>query len=163
MKLRTTFALLAAITISLSSIRLWAHCEIPCGIYGDRMRIDMIAEDITTVEKSMNQIEELGKAGDKNWNQLIRWVNNKELHANKIQETVYQYFMNQRITPVDDPEAEGYDKYIEQITLLHRMLVQAMKTKQTTDHQHIENLRSLLDQFSKSYFEDKEHDHGHHH
>ncbi|MDY6953871.1 MAG: superoxide dismutase [Ni], partial [Thermodesulfobacteriota bacterium] len=33
-----------------------AHCEIPCGIYDDQMRIDMIAEHITTIEKSMKQI-----------------------------------------------------------------------------------------------------------
>ncbi len=26
-----------------------AHCEIPCGIYDDEMRINMIAEHITTI------------------------------------------------------------------------------------------------------------------
>ena len=26
---------------------IYSHCEIPCGIYDDKMRITMIAEDIT--------------------------------------------------------------------------------------------------------------------
>lgn len=29
-----------------------AHCEIPCGIYDDQMRVNMIGEHITTIEKS---------------------------------------------------------------------------------------------------------------
>ena len=157
--MKTGIGVTIVLGIILLSAGARAHCEIPCGIYGDRMRIDMIAEDITTVEKSMKQIEELGSADDKNWNQLVRWINNKELHANKIQEIVYQYFMNQRITPVTDPEADGYDKYIREITLLHRMLVQAMKVKQSTDLEHITNLRKLLDAFSDSYFQGKEHMH----
>jgi len=41
---------------------------------------------------------------------------------------------------------------VKQITLLHGMLVQAMKCKQTTDEAHVEELRSLLDSFEKVYF-----------
>ena len=37
----------------------FAHCEIPCGIYDDEMRIKMLAEHVTTIEKSMAQIQEL--------------------------------------------------------------------------------------------------------
>jgi nickel superoxide dismutase len=28
-----------------------AHCEIPCGIYDDEMRINMVLEHIATIEK----------------------------------------------------------------------------------------------------------------
>jgi nickel superoxide dismutase len=31
-------------------------CEIPCGIYDDEMRINMIAEHITTIEKSVKKL-----------------------------------------------------------------------------------------------------------
>ena len=65
-----------------------AHCEIPCGIYNDSLRIEMILEDCQTIEKSMGQIADLSKGGDKNYNQLVRWVSNKEDHANKIQHIV---------------------------------------------------------------------------
>ena len=35
------------------------HCQVPCGIYGDRMRIDMLMEDAATIEKGMAMITQL--------------------------------------------------------------------------------------------------------
>ncbi len=29
------------------------HCQVPCGIYGDKMRVDMMMEDLATIEKAM--------------------------------------------------------------------------------------------------------------
>ena len=144
-----------------SGTRALGHCEIPCGIYGDRMRIDMIAEDIRTVEKSMQQIKILRQKPEENANQLVRWVMNKEEHANKIQDIVYQYFMNQRVKPVEKSDAEAYEHYVTQITLLHRMLVASMKCKQTTDATHVRHLRTLLSDFEKAYFTEDKHTHGH--
>ena len=135
-----------------------AHCEIPCGIYGDSMRVDMLREHFQTVEKSMRQIKEIEKEKTPNSNQLVRWVTNKEAHANEIQEIVYQYFMNQRVKPLAE-DAKDYKKYVTQITLLHRMLVASMKCKQTTDEDHVKELRSLLDSFEKAYFTEQDHNH----
>jgi len=122
-----------------------AHCEIPCGIYDDQLRAKLIAEHATTIEKSMKQIMKLGKPGPVNYNQLVRWVSNKESHATKIQDIVSQYFMTQRIKP-------GQEKYTEKISVLHKMLLAAMKCKQTTDVSHVDNLRTLLKNFELLYF-----------
>lgn len=127
-----------------------AHCEIPCGIYGDSARIDLLREHFKTIEKSMLQIKGIEKDKKPNSNQLVRWVTNKEAHANEVQEIVYQYFMNQRVKSVEE-DAKGYKKYVTQITLLHRMLVASMKCKQTTDEAHVTDLRALLDAFEKAY------------
>ncbi|MGQ8335753.1 superoxide dismutase [Ni] [Sunxiuqinia sp. A32] len=137
----------------------YAHCEIPCGIYGDSLRIEMISEHIQTLEKSMNEINELSKAGDKNYNQLVRWVVNKEEHAKKIQDIVSQYFMHQRIKPVDPTNVEAYAKYTNQLALLHQLLVFSMKAKQSTDLEVINKLRSTLEKFSDSYFHGHDHSH----
>lgn len=158
---------MGAVLLSGGSMAL-AHCEIPCGIYDDRMRIEELREHFQTIEKSMKEILELQNAEDINYNQLVRWVNNKELHADKVQEIVYQYFMNQRIKPATGSDEKAYDKYVKEITLLHRMLVEAMKTKQTTDLSHVKNLRELLDEFAASYFGEKKEEsadqgHGHDH
>lgn len=136
-----------------------AHCEVPCGIYGDQMRIAMLTEDIQTVEKAMQQIKALGATAEKNDNQLIRWVTTKETHADKIQEIVYQYFMTQRIKPVDNSNKDEFEKYVTKITLLHQMLVESMKCKQTTDESHVTALRSLVEAFGKAYFVPEEHKH----
>lgn len=130
----------------------YAHCEIPCGIYGDSLRIQLIEEHITTIEKSMNQINELSADADKNYNQLVRWVTNKEEHAVKIQDIVSQYFLHQRIKPVDESNTEQYEKYITRLKLLHKLQVYAMKAKQTTDLDYIKKLRDTLHEFEEAYF-----------
>lgn len=122
-----------------------AHCEIPCGIYDDEMRINMMAEHITTIEKSMKQVLKLEAGKPINYNQLIRWVTNKENHANEFQEIVTQYFMTQRIK-VDT------ENYAKKLIILHKMMVYAMKCKQTTDLSHIGTLRSFLKEFHDLYF-----------
>ena len=114
-----------------------AHCEIPCGIYDDEMRINMIAEHITTIEKSMKQIVELGGQKPMNHNQISRWVMNKEHHANELQHIVTQYFMTQRIK-------SDAEKYAEKLMVLHELLVYAMKCKQTTDLNNVKLLRDSL-------------------
>ena len=130
-----------------------AHCEIPCGIYGDKQRIMLIAEHITTIEKSMKQIQALTGFKKTNYNQLVRWIGNKEAHAEKLQEIVWQYFMTQRIKPAPENDAAAKQKNVERLTTLHLMLVKAMKAKQTTNFEHVEALRSLLRTFAESYFD----------
>jgi nickel superoxide dismutase len=122
-----------------------AHCEIPCGIYDDEMRIEMLREHITTIEKSMNQVILLEKDANRKANQLTRWVMNKEQHADELQEIVSQYFMTQRIKP-------DTKDYASKLQLLHEMLLAGMKCKQTTDLGQVKRLRELVDLFEKSYF-----------
>ena len=151
MKNLLTKITIAAAMLIVLPISSFAHCEIPCGIYDDEARFGLLAEHITTIEKSMNQIVELSAAGDKNYNQLVRWINNKEAHADKYMEIVTQYFMTQRIKPVEQADTPEFAIYTEKVTLLHQMLVSAMKCKQTTETAHTERLRQLLVQFHDLY------------
>ena len=80
---------ISAVLISLvASVSVSAHCEIPCGIYDDQLRAQLIAEHATTIEKSMTSILALSTEKPVNYNQLARWVSNKEGHANEIQHIV---------------------------------------------------------------------------
>jgi nickel superoxide dismutase len=139
---------------ALSARGVLAHCEIPCGIYDDGLRITMIREHIDTVEKSMTMIRSLGAEAEVNYNQLIRWTSNKDEHAEEIQHIVSQYFMTQRIKPAAGPGAE-YDAYVAKLTLLHELLIEAMKSKQTLEQEHIDSMRQIVDNFEKLYFEKK--------
>ena len=153
--MKTKVFLLSSLLVAMffmSRQDAYGHCEIPCGIYGDSLRIQQIDEHITTIEKSMNKIIELSDADDKNYNQLIRWVTNKEEHAQKIQDIVSQYFLHQRIKPTDPSNTEQYEKYITRLTLLHELQVYAMNAKQTTDLEFIEKLRDTLQKFEDAYF-----------
>ena len=143
MKYRMSLLLVLFSTLLFVAGNAFAHCEIPCGIYDDEVRMSLIEEHAATIEKSMNQIVELEKGG--NANQLVRWVTNKETHANELQHIVTQYFMTQRVK-FDTPD---YDK---KLAALHEMLVYAMKCKQTTEVKNVEMLRQAAEKFHKLYF-----------
>jgi nickel superoxide dismutase len=130
---------------------LYSHCQIPCGIYGDPARFDMIAENIITIEKSMKQIVELSAKDKPDMNQIVRWVQNKEKHADDISHIITYYFMAQRIKPVDQADTQAYQEYVRRLTLLHQMLVYTMKARQTTDLANVEKLRALLGEFRNGY------------
>jgi nickel superoxide dismutase len=144
-------SLLTIVTISISN-KTYAHCEIPCGIFEDTLRIELIKEHIVTIEKSMKMIIELSNKEVLDYNQIVRWVNNKEDHAEKLQEIVSQYFLHQRIKPTSSENQEMYNKYIKQLTLLHELLVYSMKAKQTTDLSLISKLNNTVIAFEEAYF-----------
>lgn len=150
MLMMKTRALLVFVALMVWMVPLsaWAHCEVPCGIYDDSMRLEMMGEDILTIEKSMKQIQTLEKKSSINYNQLIRWVVNKEQHAQKIQDVVARYFLAQRIRP-DTPH------YRDKLVVLHQVLIAAMKCKQTTDLSHVRTLKELLARFRKLYLGEK--------
>jgi nickel superoxide dismutase len=152
MRLEKIGAILIVSLIILIPAMLKAHCEIPCGIYDDQMRYDMLREHITTMAKSMTKIEELSAAADKNYNQIVRWVVNKEEHAVQFMDIVTQYFLTQRIKPIPPDAGEKYEEYVMHLKLYHEMLILAMKCKQTTDQDHIERLKSLVDESEMLYF-----------
>jgi len=165
LKTVTPRAALAAslILTALLASPVYSHCQIPCGIYDDPARFKLLAEHITTMEKSMKQINELSKAEKPDYNQITRWVMNKESHADELSEIVTYYFMTERLKPTDPSDAQAYRKYIKELTLCHQLLVNAMKAKQTTDLAYIAKLRKDLAQFKQSYLGEHDHDHDHDH
>jgi len=141
------------------SAGLYGHCQVPCGIYDDAVRIVQIEEDVATMRKAMSMIKGLsGKSDAQSVNQMIRWINTKESHAVKIQETVSSYFLAQRIKPKKKGEA-GRQKYVNQTLLLQQLIVAAMKCKQSVDQSRCEAASDLVIEFSVSYFDEHGMDH----
>ena len=134
---------------------LMAHCQVPCGIYDDEARFKLLAEHITTMEKAMKEISVLSAQAPVNFNQVVRWVLNKEKHAEEFSEILSYYFLAQRIKPVAPEDKESYAKYQMQLELVHHLLVYAMKAKQSIDLDHIKKLNELLDRLQKLYFAKK--------
>lgn len=148
-----TAGLIASVSAAAAGV-IFAHCQIPCGIYGDSTRFDLMREHVATIRKSMVKINELSKAADRNLNQEVRWVSNKEQHAGELSEIITYYFMAQRVKPVEE-KGKPRDKYITELTLLHRILVGAMKAKQTADTDYCDQLDKLITEFEKSYNDEK--------
>jgi nickel superoxide dismutase len=158
---RFALAAMATLVTLVAAAPAGAHCQIPCGIYDDELRVQLIEEHITTVEKSMNQIVALGAAKSTDFNQLVRWVGNKETHAQEIQDIVTAYFMAQRIKPPKDlGDEKMVSEYLHKLALLHTIQIHAMKAKQSTELEQIETLRELVAKFRQAYFgEDGKHEH----
>lgn len=127
---------------------VYAHCQVPCGIYDDQMRIHMMEEHVKTIEKAMKQIE-----ADESQNQTVRWIMNKEKHADELTDIVTYYFMAQRIKP-------DMDGYAEKLQILHQIVVYSMKSKQTVDLANVVKLNELIHNFEHAYLGEE---HGHKH
>jgi len=152
-KILGVFIFLAMIVLFKPAV--FSHCEIPCGIYNDKMRFTMIEEHITTIEKAMKEIANLSGHQPTNFNQIVRWVTNKEKHADEIQHIISQYFLTQRVKLVGKEDDEANKIRTEHLSLCHEILVYAMKTKQTTDLTNVEKLKVAVKAFKDSYFKAK--------
>ena len=138
---------------------VYGHCQVPCGIYDDAVRIVQIEEDITTIRKAMNKINDLaGKSDAQSLNQISRWVNTKEDHAQNAQETVLNYFLAQRVKAKEKGNKDR-QKYVDQTLTLHQLIVKLMKCKQTVDQRNCSDAYELLDKFTNLYFEQHGIDH----
>ena len=140
----------AGLNFSISSTAN-AHCQIPCGIYDDHLRVELMMEDVTTIYKALSEIDELSNKKDaQSQNQMVRWVINKENHAQKIIETISNYFLTQRVKPSQKDYSERLEKH-------HLVIMLAMKAKQNTDISHAEALRKAVADLSPYY---PAHEHG---
>ena len=134
---------------------LFSHCQVPCGIYGDAARIVAIHEDIQTIQKSITKINELsdGETSAQSMNQLVRWVNAKEEHAQHIQDIILNYFLAQRIKPKEKGETE-FENYVSLTTTCQKIIFHAMKSKQNTDLSQLDPLKRQINTLTDIYFDD---------
>lgn len=122
-----------------------AHCEVPCGIYDDSARVTAMLEDCATIEKATLKMAELaGKTDAQSQNQMVRWVTNKEDHAQKIISTISDYFLTQRV------KASQAD-YTQRLVKHHRVIVAAMKAKQNADGKYATELKAAIQALTAYY------------
>lgn len=143
----TLFSLMSATLLATFAS---AHCQIPCGIYDDNARVQAMLEDSATVAKSMKLINELaGKPDAQSQNQLVRWVMNKEKHAQNIISSISDYFLTQRVKASQEDYAERLAKH-------HAVIVAAMQAKQNSDAKFADALTASINELAPYYPE-----HGH--
>jgi nickel superoxide dismutase len=145
--MKATALVVGMILIAIPTKLGLAHCEVPCGIYGDQRRFENMLEDQETIAKAITSLKEmLPHLGEDalSVNQAARWVSTKEAHATNIQHTIAQYFLTQRI------KADG-ERYQEKLMTAHAVMVTAMKCKQTVDETNAESLRQAILKFHAVY------------
>lgn len=149
-KTAVLFFLTAAAAVFVFQENANAHCQIPCGIYDDYARVESMLEDAATIKKSMRMINELsGKTDAGSRNQTVRWVMNKEEHAEKIITTISSYFLTQRVK-------SSQEDYKERLAKHHAVIVSAMKAKQNTREKYVKILIEDIESLAPYY---RSHDH----
>lgn len=138
--------LIAALSVVAFVSFASAHCQVPCGIYGDQLRFQQMLEDEHTISKAQTEINAgvEGEVTAQGVNQLGRWVSTKEDHATKIQETIASYFMAQRIK-TSDPA------YGKKLMAAHAVMLAAMKCKQSADPATAKALEKSIFDFYRAY------------
>jgi len=130
------------------------HCQVPCGIFDDPKLVADVKEAIATITKAMVQIEELSKTMTAlNINQMTRWINTKEEHCGKIISLMSEYAMCQRIKPVADPKTpfKSEEEYVAALIAHHKVMLAAVKCKQTVDPANASALEAAAGDMSKMY------------
>lgn len=65
---------------------VYAHCDVPCGIY----ETDTMRHSADTCLRMIEKIEALGELDSQDkWNNFVRMVQTKEEHAQKVKQEVY--------------------------------------------------------------------------
>lgn len=154
--MKKTIIMVLALFAITTGTQLFAHCQVPCGIFTDDMRISVMNEHADTILRSMNMIEEISKAEEVNHNQLVRWINTKDYHADDIIKICSEYYLCQRIIiPGEKSDKKATELYDKMLKTVHRLMVTAMKCKQGTDQKNVELLKELIHDFSHQYNQQK--------
>jgi nickel superoxide dismutase len=102
-------------------------------------------EDAETIQKSIRMIVELANKNDpQSQNQMVRWIMNKEKHAQNIIDTISDYFLTQRVKPDQENYTEGLVKH-------HAVIIAAMKAKQHVDEKYLDQLKISIEALMPYY------------
>lgn len=141
--------LLLVVSMLVYSPGAYSHCQIPCGIYDDHARVKTMLEDAATTRKSVKLINDLsGKSDAQSNNQIVRWVMNKEKHAQNVISSISDYFLTQRV------KSKQKD-YIDRLKKHHAVIVAAMKVKQNADMKYVDALEASIKELLTYYPEHK--------
>jgi ubiquitin-small subunit ribosomal protein S27Ae len=127
------------------------HCQVPCGIFDDPMKMKELQQHSITIRKAMTSMAELKATSMTdlvNGNQMIRWVMTKEDHCDKIINDIAHYCLCQRVKKEVFANTEDY---VEALKAHHNVMQAAMKCKQQVDPSFADALDHALGDVAKMY------------
>jgi len=129
------------------------HCQVPCGIFDDPAMVEQLKQDAATIRKSMVQTGELHATATSTdllaMNQMVRWINTKEEHCQKIITTISEYCLCQRVKK--DGVFKSDEDYVQALKSHHSVMVAAMKAKQSVTTDTADILDNALAEMAKMY------------
>jgi nickel superoxide dismutase len=125
---------------------VYAHCDVPCGIY----ETDTMVHAAATCARMVEKIEALGELDthDKHAN-FVRCVNTKEKHAQKVKDELYLLWS-------DYFKPEHLEKYSNLHDVVWLAVKQASKVKQTVSAEECQKLVDAVHEVAHIFAESKQ-------
>jgi len=124
---------------------VYAHCDLPCGIY-ETETVKMAA---ATCQRMIEKIEALGDIDNpEKHNNYVRAVMIKEEHAQKVKDQLYVLWS-------DYFKPEHLEKFPDLHTTFWTAIKQASKVKQTVSHEDCDELMHQVAHISEMFVQSK--------
>lgn len=126
---------------------VYAHCDIPCGIY----ETDSMTHAAATCKRMVEKYQEIGEVDDENaesMNTAIRCVVNKEEHAQKCKEELYLLWS-------DYFKPEHLEKFPKLHDTFWKATKQCSKVKQTMSTEECDKLVDMVHDISHMFADSK--------
>jgi nickel superoxide dismutase len=141
---------LIAITFSSFNGNLNAHCQMPCGIYNDQMIYDQVDQYFETMAKAVHYLKNHNSNNLQDKNQFVRWILTKEKESDEVARTLTTFFLQQKVSPSDEPETTALVKS------LHKLLFLLVQIKQTIDLEIVHEFGKEWDHFKQLFHPEME-------
>lgn len=123
---------------------IYAHCQMPCGIYHDDMVYDIVDQYIETMYKGISVMTESKFSTPRERNEFIRWVNTKENSSDQVAEQILSYFLQQKIKPGESDTAKKLES-------AHKLLFLLVQIKQNADIEVLNRFTEEWDSFKTQF------------
>ncbi len=125
---------------------VYAHCDIPCGIY----EVDTMKHAADTCLRMVEKIDELDVKGEKSpeHNNFIRMVANKDKHAQTCKDQIYMLWS-------DYFKPEHLQKMPDLHTTMWQAAKQCSKVKQTISRDEAQTLVTMVGKIADMFAESK--------
>jgi len=126
---------------------VYAHCDIPCGIY----ETDSMTHAAATCKRMVEKYQEIGEVDDENaesMNTAIRCVVNKEEHAQKCKDELYLLWS-------DYFKPEHLEKFPKLHDTFWKATKQCSKVKQTMSTEECDKLVDMVHDISHMFADSK--------
>ena len=124
---------------------VYAHCDVPCGIY----ETDTMTHAAATCLRMIEKIEELGDVDSaEKHNNFIRSVMTKEKHAERVKREV-------AVLWGDYFKQEHLEKFPDLHDTVWKTLKQASKVKQTVSREEAQKLVDMVHELSHVFADSK--------
>ena len=119
---------------------LYAHCQMPCGIYHDEIVFAQIDQYIETMTKSLNVLADNKFSNPQERGTFVRWVALRDSNSDEMASLITTYFLQQKIKV-------GEEGTPEKLASAHKLLVDLMHIKQQIDNKAVDTFREDWQRF----------------